>query len=132
MTQPVRISPDLFESARRVGESQERSTAQQLSHWARIGREIENSSTLSVAGFGRLADAATYDQLDPATQALVRASWEEGVQSRIAGLDLRALFAEQGRSEAVVGDVDGHVHTEAVNRPARAERKKAPAKRVSR
>lgn len=132
MTQPVRISPDLFDSARRVGEAQERSTAQQLSHWARIGREIENSSALSVADSGRLADAATYDELDPASQALVRAAWEEGILSRTSQLDLRAAFAEQGRTTAVAADADGNVRVEAIKRPVRPARKKVAAKRASR
>nr|MBA2609984.1 hypothetical protein [Actinomycetota bacterium] len=110
MTQPVRIAPDLFESARRVGESQERSAAQQLSHWARIGREIENSSAMSVAARGRLADAATYDRLAPAEQALVRAAWEDAMQARIGGLNLRADLLAEGRRYLVVGDAAGVAH----------------------
>ncbi len=136
MTQPVRIAPDLFESARRVGETQERSAAQQLSHWARIGREIENSSAMSVAARGRLADAATYDQLAPAQQALVRAGWEDAMKERISSLDLRADLLAEGRRYLVVGDAAGAAHQLAATptasaRDTAATRKKTAAKKAA-
>ncbi len=38
---PTRIDGDLFEAAKRAGRVNSRSAAQQLDHWARIGRELE-------------------------------------------------------------------------------------------
>jgi hypothetical protein len=107
MTQPVRVAEDLFESARRVGAAQERSAAQQLSHWARIGRELESSSALTFAEYRGLADAAAYDDLAPAQQALVRAQRELAIAETAAGLDLRSRFVAEGKEYVVVGDDAG-------------------------
>lgn len=131
MTQPVRVGADLFESARRTGAALDRSAAQQLSHWARIGREIEASSALSVADHRKIADAATYDDLTPADQALVRAQWELAMDDTVAGLDLRARFAAEGKSFAVVADAKGETHDVAVGRPRRATKKATGAKKTA-
>ncbi|MEY2471572.1 MAG: hypothetical protein QOK28_901 [Actinomycetota bacterium] len=135
MTQPVRIASDLFESARRTGAAQERSAAQQLSYWARIGREIEASSAIGVAENARLADAATYDEMPPTHQALVRAQWETGMKDAIAGLDLRARFAAEGRTYAVVGDAKGGARDVDIAAPRatkRATKKKPATKKAAR
>lgn len=36
---PTRVDGDLFDAAKSVGAIASRSAAQQISHWARIGRE---------------------------------------------------------------------------------------------
>lgn len=38
---PTRIEHDLYDGAKTVGSTMSRSAAQQINHWARIGREIE-------------------------------------------------------------------------------------------
>ena len=38
---PVRISQDLAERARTTAHAQERSVAEQVEHWARLGQEVE-------------------------------------------------------------------------------------------
>jgi hypothetical protein len=139
VTQPVRIGSDLFESARRAGAAQERSAAQQLSLWARIGRELEASSAMSVADHAQLARASAYDELSPSDQALVRAQWETAMLERIATLDLPAKLAAEGRRYAVVGDAQGRAKRlalkEPVGKPARprvAKKTTAPKKRATR
>ncbi len=127
MTQPVRIGSDLFESARRAGGAQERSAAQQISHWARIGRELEASASVTVAEHRRLADAAAYDDMSPTEQALVRAQWEVAIGDAIGELDLRRHFASEGKRFVVVADARGVAET--VVLPNKRVSKKAPGKK---
>jgi hypothetical protein len=75
-----------------------RSVAQQISHWARLGRELEASSDLSVSDVARtLAAGRPYDSLGPEEQAAVRAHWNERIDQRTASLRLDKKFSRQGR-----------------------------------
>jgi hypothetical protein len=96
---PMRVDGDLFNAAKSVGEVASRSAAQQISHWARIGRELEASPDTSPRDIQRvLAGEASYDTLGDRAQALVRASWDEHIAERLAKLDLAAEFTKAGRS----------------------------------
>jgi len=106
---PVRIEAEIFEAAKVVGETMSRSAAQQLAHWARIGREVESSGTISQRDIAlTLAGRRSYDDLDADEQALVRAEWAERLTERRAGLDLAATFGAEGRSWVEL-DEDGNV-----------------------
>jgi hypothetical protein len=108
-TTPTRVDQDLFASAQLVGPLMERSAAQQLTHWARIGRELEAAADVSHRDIAEvLANRRSYDDLTPEEQAVVRAEWSERIAERRAGLDLAARFAEQGRSYVEL-DADGTV-----------------------
>jgi hypothetical protein len=98
-TTPTRVDEDLFASAQLVGRLMERSAAQQLTHWARIGREIEAGSQVSIRAIVEvLLQRRRYDDLSSEEQAVVRAEWTEQMTVRRAGLDLAARFVSQGRS----------------------------------
>lgn len=98
-TMPMRVDGELFEAAKAIGAVASRSAAQQFSHWARIGRELEASPNLSVRDIQLvLAGEAEYDTLGERDQAVVRASWDEQIASRLADMDLAAEFTEAGRS----------------------------------
>lgn len=95
----MRMDGDLFEAAKAVGAIASRSAAQQLSHWARIGRELEASPGTSQRDIQRaLAGEAAYDELGERAQAVVRALWDEEMKGRRARLDLAAEFTQAGRS----------------------------------
>jgi hypothetical protein len=97
-TMPTRIDGDLFEAAKSLGAVASRSAAQQISHWARIGRELEASPATSLRDIQRvLAGQAAYDDLGERDQAVVRANWDEQVAERLARLDLAAEFTQAGR-----------------------------------
>jgi hypothetical protein len=105
---PTRIDADIYEAARAHGALVSRSAAQQIAHWARIGRELEMSPSVSSAEIARvLAGAADYDDLSEREQAVVRASWAEQIRARAAALDLGPVFAAQGRTEATESDASG-------------------------
>ena len=98
---PMRVDGDLFEAAKSVGTVASRSAAQQLSHWARIGRELESSPGTSLRDIQRVLAGEVgyeYDTLGERDQAIVRASWDEQLDERRAKLDLAAEFAQSGRS----------------------------------
>ncbi|MGV8881140.1 MAG: TA system antitoxin ParD family protein [Rhodoglobus sp.] len=98
-TMPTRIDGYLFDSAKAIGAIASRSAAQQLAHWARIGREIEASPATSQRDIQRvLAGESAYDALAERDKAVVRANWDEQVEKRIANLDLAAEFTAAGRS----------------------------------
>lgn len=108
-TAPARIDVELFESARAAGALMSRSGAQQVSHWARLGRELEASEALSQRTIARvLAGETRYDDAPAVEQAVVRARWGERLDERLATLDLATKFSEQGRHYAELDD-DGAV-----------------------
>ena len=96
---PMRVDGDLFEAAKSVGAVASRSAAQQITHWARIGRELEASPGVSARSIRDvLAGAAEYDELGERDQAVVRAIWDERIAERRAHLDLAAEFTQAGVS----------------------------------
>lgn len=105
---PTRIDGDLFEVAKSVGAVESRSAAQQITYWARIGRELEASPGISRNDIRRvLAGEAEYDDLDRRSQALVRVKWDQQMAERRARLDLAAEFTRAGRSWTEA-DEQGH------------------------
>jgi ParD-like antitoxin of type II ParDE toxin-antitoxin system len=108
-TMPTRIDQGLFEAAKAAGELHSRSAAQQLDHWARVGRELEASPAVTHDEIARvLAGQASYDALPDRGQALVRASWSEQVEGRIGALDLTPSLDAAGQPWAEA-DADGNV-----------------------
>lgn len=117
-TSPARIDDALFASAKLAGSVQSRSASQQVAHWARIGREIEASSSISHKEIASvLAGSRSYDNLDSKEQAVVRAEWSARTDEARAALDLAADFA-RARRRWVELDDQGRV----VERGGKAER----------
>ncbi len=108
-TSPTRLEPDVVEAAKVAAPKMSRSTAQQVNHWARIGRELEMSLSMSHRGVSDvLAGVRRYDELDARSQALVRAGWGERMAEIRADLDLAAEFTATGRTWTEVDD-DGNL-----------------------
>lgn len=108
-TSPARIDDELYSSAKLAGEVQSRSASQQVVHWARIGREIEASASISQRDVAEvLAGSRSYDTLNAKEQAVVRAEWSAKMDARRQALDLAADFAAAGRTWVELDD-DGTV-----------------------
>lgn len=108
-TLPTRIDADVFDAAKTVAGTMSRSAAQQVNHWARIGRELELSASMRHHDVVQvLAGAAPYDSLDSHAQALVRAEWDERMTHVRSQLDLGAELTAAGRSWTEVDD-DGNL-----------------------
>lgn len=108
-TSPTRVDDDLYASAKLVGEVMSRSAAQQLTHWARIGRQLESSGSVSPRAISSvLAGSASYDTLNPREQAVVRAEWEERMTALREGLNFEAELSAIGEPYSELGS-HGHV-----------------------
>jgi hypothetical protein len=121
-TAPTRIDPDVASAAKVAGELLSRSAAQQVNHWARIGRELEASKSISAREIAQvLAGNAPYDALDVREQAVVRAEWTERMTALREGLDLAAELTAAGQ-DWVDADTDGTV----IPRSGKPVRKRTP------
>ena len=101
---PTRIDQELYLSAKLVADTQSRTAAEQIAHWARIGRELESSRSLSPDAIRAvLAGATRYDEPSPEEQALLRARWLEIGDALRAELDMRRELAERSAVEPSEG-----------------------------
>jgi hypothetical protein len=83
------VDGELFQAAQTSARTQSRSAAQQIDHWARIGRELEASPRVTQQAVRLvLSGQGSYDALSEESQAIVRANWEERIRANLAGLDL--------------------------------------------
>lgn len=97
-TMPTRVDGELYDAAKVVGGALSRSAAQQITHWARVGREFESAAGVSQRDVARvLAGRDSYDALEARAQALVRVEWEERIRAAREGLDLAAEFVAEGQ-----------------------------------
>jgi hypothetical protein len=127
-TAPTRIDEDVATAAKAAGELLSRSAAQQVNHWARIGRELEASKSVSQREVAQvLGGRSSYDALNVREQAVVRAEWNERMTALREGLDLAAEFSAAGQ-DWVEADKDGKVVERS---PQPAARKRAPRRRAS-
>lgn len=102
---PVRIDADLYAAATNIAPVMSRSTAQQIVHWARIGRELEASSEVSIAAVAKvLQGAESYDALGTEEQAVVRTCWAERMGALLQALRLDREFAAEGRPYVELDD----------------------------
>lgn len=127
-TMPIRVGDDLLASAKLAADATGRSAAQQIGYWAKIGRELERSGSVSIREMAEvLAGARSYDDLDPKAQAIVRAEWDARTEARRAALNLAERFGAEGRSWVEAGPDGGMVR-----HPAAGELAAKPAaKRTS-
>jgi len=118
-TPPTRVDADIYATARSAARESNRSTAQQISYWARIGRELERSTSVSARDIEAVLDGRSpYDELDPREQAVVRAEWSVRMVEARERLNLDAEFSAEGRSW-VEADEDGNVVHRGPDRTAR-------------
>jgi hypothetical protein len=108
-TMPTRVDGDLFAAAKSSGAVHSRSAAQQIAHWARIGRELEASASVSQRDIEAvLAGDGSYDALQEREQAIVRGTWDEQIAERLSSLDLEQKFQAAG-VEWVDADDEGNL-----------------------
>lgn len=108
-SQSLRIDDALYQDAKKIGPTMSRTAAQQVTHWARIGRELEASRAINPGIVSAvLAGTLHYDEVGVYDQAAVRAAWDESIDAAIEDLDLAADFTAEGRTW-VEADADGNV-----------------------
>jgi hypothetical protein len=112
-TPPTRVDADIYATARSAALKSNRSTAQQISYWARIGRELDRSTSVSVRDIEAVLDGRLpYDGLDPREQAVVRAEWSVRMDAARERLDLATEFTAQDRAWVEADDEGNVVHRE--------------------
>lgn len=90
-----------------AGELHSRSAAQQIAHWARLGRELESSSGVTQDSIARvLAGQTSYDELADHAQAAVRVAWDDRIAATLADLDFTGELHAAGKPWAEA-DADG-------------------------
>ncbi|WP_186629377.1 TA system antitoxin ParD family protein [Rhodococcus sp. BP22] len=111
-TSSLRIDDDLYAAAKIAGSAASRSAAQQVAHWALVGREIETSHQVSTREISAvLAGRKSYDTLSVREQAVTRAAWSERMESVTESLNFESEFSAEGRP-FVEADEDGNVLAE--------------------
>ena len=102
---PTRIDGNLFEAAKVAGELHSRSAAQQIDHWARVGRELESSPTVTVNTINRvLSGDSPYDNQSEQVQAIIRAEWDAQIAAKIGELNFETELLDSGRSWSEADD----------------------------
>ena len=102
---PIRLDAELVAAARLAAKTMSRSVAQQIAHWARLGRALEASPDICVRAIREvLSGAGDYDALSPQEQAVVRARWSARMQELREGLRLDRELREQGMAYAELDD----------------------------
>lgn len=110
-TMPTRVDGDLFAAAKSSGAVHSRSAAQQIAHWARIGREFEAAAGVNHRDIEAvLAGDGSYDALQEREQAIVRGTWDEQVSVRLSSLNLEKKFKAAG-VDWVEADDEGNLVT---------------------
>lgn len=106
---PLRLDAELIRSAGLVAPMMSRSIAQQVAHWAAIGRELEAGGEVSVARIAAvLRGRRRYDRLSAEEQAWVRAEWSRRIEALRRALRLDRVFAGRGHRYAEL-DASGRV-----------------------
>lgn len=96
---PIRVDADLYAAATAAARVMSRSIGQQVAHWARIGRAIEQSPEVSVERVAEvLRGRAAYDDLSVEEQALTRTLWDERIEELRSSLRLDREMAREGGS----------------------------------
>ncbi|RRQ27516.1 hypothetical protein DK926_12720 [Rhodococcus sp. Eu-32] len=108
-TSSLRIDDDLYAAAKLAGAVSSRSAAQQVAHWALVGREMETSRHVSARDISDvLAGRKAYDSLSAREQAVTRAEWTERIEALTGSLNFESEFADEGRAYVEI-DADGNV-----------------------
>ncbi len=120
---PIRIDDEIDTAARSAARRMSRSVAEQVSHWARLGRELERSPEVSVAQVRAvLSGRRSYDALAAPEQAVVRTQWASAVEQRLASLDLAQTFAARGLAYAELDEQGQLVEVAPAPQPVRRRR----------
>ena len=102
---PIRLDATLVDTARLAAKTLGRSVAQQIAHWARLGRELEASPDVSLDNVvAMLEGRQDYDALSLSEQAVLRREQAMRMEALRAGLRMDVLKAERQQSYAELNE----------------------------
>lgn len=109
---PTRVNKEVYAAAKAAAALTGRSVAEQLSHWAKVGSEVEAIALLGLRRRRHTAEdllaGRDYDSLPADEQALVRTAWDEEMDQRLASSNLAADKHAAGQP-VITLDEDGNV-----------------------
>lgn len=109
---PTRLDADVHAAAKVAAELTGRSVADQLSHWATVGAQVEAAALRDAhVRRGTAADVLRgrdYDELPADERSLVRALWEENTDRVAAATSIADDKAAAGKPVVTI-DEDGNV-----------------------
>lgn len=109
---PTRVNKDVYAAAKVAASLTGRTVTEQLSHWAKVGSEVEAIALLELRQRRRTAQALLagrdYDSLPADEQALVRTAWDEEMDERLASTRIAADKRAAGQPVITLDD-DGNV-----------------------
>jgi hypothetical protein len=113
---PTRVDKDVYAAARAAASLTGRTVAEQLSHWAKVGSEVEAIALLELRHRRRTAQellaGRDYDRLPADEQALVRTAWDEEMDEHLVSTDIAADKRAAGQPIITLdenGDVVRHL-----------------------
>jgi hypothetical protein len=109
---PTRVNKDVYAAAKVAASLTGRTVAEQLSHWAKVGSEVEAIALLELRRRRRTAQdllaGRDYDSLPADEQALVRTTWDEEMDERLVSTGIAADKRTAGQPFITLDD-DGNV-----------------------
>jgi hypothetical protein len=104
-TTPTRISTDVFELAAAVAAVEHRSTAEQVSHWARIGMLFERHATAERSHVAAAVSGDTqFSHLGSNEREVAHALVDANIARRVASERFGAVRRASGRRTASLDD----------------------------
>jgi hypothetical protein len=108
-THPTRVAADIAESAARVGRLESRSAAQQIDHWARLGRNISMHQTAARRRVeAALAGELTLTELTAEERLVVHAELDVAVAEAAQVTSFGDVLAGEGIATVAL-DADGNL-----------------------
>ena len=109
---PTRVNKDVYAAAKVAASLTGRTVAEQLSHWAKIGSEVEAIPLPELRQRRRTAQellaGRDHDRLPADEQALVRTAWDEEMDASLASTDIAADKRAAGQP-VITHEQDGNV-----------------------
>lgn len=104
-TTPTRVTADVVATAASVAPAENRTVTEQINYWARLGMQVERSS--SVAGRGVLAAVtgeAQFSTLTPEERAIAHATVDARIAERVAKERFGAAARKAGQVTVSIDD----------------------------
>ena len=113
----AQVDADLYQLAASEAKATRGRAGQLISHWARIGRELEQSTEVSQERVASVIGGQSgYDSLQMKEQTVVRAHWKQRIEDTRSNLRLDRRFTSEGKAYAELDD-EGNV---VMREPARS------------
>ena len=107
--QPTRITRDIVDAAASIAPTVDRSAAEQINHWARVGMHVERSTSIDQRRILQVvAGNAQFRDLNEVERAAAHANIDARIADRIAKASFGARARAEGNRTVSIDD-DGNL-----------------------